>query len=553
MRHAIIATALAAFIALAGCATPQVGKVPEPGQGVFGTKAPEPGQGVFGTKAPEPGQGVRRTYGVPYQEVYDAYVKGFSASALNHITKGNRVIVVRHGSNARYDFRFTPSVDGKSTEVEGTVSTTFWMSEEKKRDLTRTMMMAAEAFVPPEAPEPGQGVRRTYDVPYQEVYDAYVKASSLDPAHELTKGDRVLLVRHDAASLRYEFRFTSSVDGKSTEVEGTASHRMLGGKQRRKLVGVMMNYAEALVHRPRSPLVKGAFEGQASQLLMEKAMTRALKNVMDKGKGATGGGAKPPLASDVDRELPKGSPRPQDFALVIGIEKYRSLPAADYGERDAETVRAYLRGLGVPPEHIVLLAGERATRTDMANYLEDWLPRNATPQSRVYFYFSGHGAPDPSTGSAYLMPWNGDPAFLKSSAYPVKKVYESLQKLRAKEVVVMLDTCFSGAGGRSVIAKGMRPLVTVADSNLPAGSKLSVLTASSGSEITGSLEGQGHGMFTYYLLKGLQGAADADRDAHVTLQELHTYVRAEVRRAARLQNREQTPQLQAPAPGLRLY
>ena len=117
----------------------------------------------------------------------------------------------------------------------------------------------------------------------------------------------------------------------------------------------------------------------------------------------------------------------------------------------------------------------------------------------------------------------------------------------------MLDTCFSGAGGRSVIAKGMRPLVIVADPSVPAGSKLSVLTASSGSQITGSLEGQGHGMFTYYLLKGLQGAADADRDAHVTLRELHTYVGAEVGRAARLQNREQTPQLQAPAPGLRLY
>ncbi len=249
--------------------------------------------------------------------------------------------------------------------------------------------------------------------------------------------------------------------------------------------------------------------------------------------------------SDVDKGWPKLPERPDDFALIVGIEDYRTLPAADYGEHDADTMQKYLMGMGVPEENIILLKGARASKTDLAKYLEEWLPRNVLPESRVYFYYSGHGAPEPSSGKAYLVPYDGDPSFLKSSAYPVSRLYKNLQKLKAKEVIVMLDACFSGAGGRSVIAKGTRPLVTIKNPTLRRGSKVVALTASSGSEIAGGLDKKSHGMFTYYLLKGLQGAADADGNSHVTLRELHGYVRKRVQRAARRQNREQTPQIDA--------
>lgn len=115
----------------------------------------------------------------------------------------------------------------------------------------------------------------------------------------------------------------------------------------------------------------------------------------------------------------------------------------------------------------------------------------------------------------------------------------------------MLDSCFSGSGGRSVIAKGLRPLVNMKRTAVPVNAPISIMSASSSDEVTGSLEDQGHGLFTYYLLKGLQG--EAARGGHVDLESLFLFVKKTVSSGARLQNREQTPQLAAPDPSLRLY
>ena len=122
----------------------------------------------------------------------------------------------------------------------------------------------------------------------------------------------------------------------------------------------------------------------------------------------------------------------------------------------------------------------------MRKYLEEWLPRNAKPTSTVFFYYSGHGAPDPETGKAYLVPWDGDPQFLKSTAYPLENLYASLRKLKARRVVVALDACFSGAGGRSVLAKGVRPLVTKVDTGESKAGGIVIFSASGGDQITAS-------------------------------------------------------------------
>lgn len=100
-----------------------------------------------------------------------------------------------------------------------------------------------------------------------------------------------------------------------------------------------------------------------------------------------------------------------------------------------------------------------------------------------------------------------------------------------------LDACFSGAGGRSVLAKGARPLVAKVDDGVPASSRLTVLAAASGDEITGTLAEQGHDLFTYHLLKGLFA------DPRPSAKALHAYLRPRVQDDARRQNREQTPTL----------
>ncbi|MBI2385675.1 MAG: caspase family protein [Elusimicrobia bacterium] len=241
-------------------------------------------------------------------------------------------------------------------------------------------------------------------------------------------------------------------------------------------------------------------------------------------------------SSDVDSPSRHGAPRPDDFALVIGIEDYQSLPKADFGARDAATVRRHFESMGVPARNIISLEGSQATGSKLKNYLQQWLPRNVKPESTVFVYYSGHGAPDPENGDAYLVPWDADPMFLTTSAYPLKQFYAELSKLKAKRVLVALDACFSGSGGRSVLAKGARPLVAKVDESVPAAANLTVLAAASGAEITGSLDEQGHGIFTYHFLKALQGGAATPRG-------LYDYLKPRVQDDARRQNREQSPTL----------
>ncbi len=238
-------------------------------------------------------------------------------------------------------------------------------------------------------------------------------------------------------------------------------------------------------------------------------------------------------ASDVDKPRERAEPRDDDYALVIGIEKYSRLPDARYAERDADAVKKHLLALGYPERNIVLLKGGQATRGAVQGYVEEWLPKNVKADSELFVYFSGHGSPDPKNGDAYIVPWDGDAMFLKSTAYPLKSLYSSLGKLKAKRVLVALDSCFSGAGGRSVLADGARPLVSHVDSTeTPDG--VTVLSAASGDEITATIDEQGHGAFTYYLLKALN-------DGKLTVQGAYDELKPRVEDEAHRQNREQTP------------
>jgi uncharacterized caspase-like protein len=247
-------------------------------------------------------------------------------------------------------------------------------------------------------------------------------------------------------------------------------------------------------------------------------------------------------SSDADKPTYRDSPNADDYALVIGIENYSDLPQARFAQRDAAAMRAHLLALGYPPRNVVLLQGSKATKTGIVKNVETWLPENVSERSTVFVYYSGHGAPDPKTGKSYLVPWDGDPQFLDDTAYPVTRLYEKLGALKARRVIVALDSCFSGLGGRSVLAKGLRPLVAKTDGAVPGAGKVVALAASGGDQVSGTTEAQGHGLFTYYLLQGLNSAHGA-----ATARSLFDYLSPRVQDAARLQNREQKPQLSADA------
>ena len=255
----------------------------------------------------------------------------------------------------------------------------------------------------------------------------------------------------------------------------------------------------------------------------------------------------PVVKSDVD-ELPafKVKPRKNAYAVVIGIENYRQkLPTADFATHDAQTMTEYLvKVFGYPEENVITLLNDNASNVDLAKYFEKWLPNNVEPNGTVFVYYSGHGAPNPKTGDAYIVPYDGDPSFIDQTGYSLQRLYNALGRLPAKEIVVALDSCFSGAGGRSVLAQGARPLVINLEKVSVLPKNLVVMSAASGDQISSTYRDKGHGLFTYFMLKGIKTEDVTRADGTIRMDDLFGYVKPQVERIARKQyNNEQSPQL----------
>jgi carboxyl-terminal processing protease len=224
-----------------------------------------------------------------------------------------------------------------------------------------------------------------------------------------------------------------------------------------------------------------------------------------------------------------------DLAVIVGVEKYQDLPAAEYSAKDARLVKDYLISLGLKEHNVELLLNERATLSSIKKTLETWLPNRTKKNSRVLIYYSGHGAPDASSGEAYLVPYDGDPNYLSDTGYPLQRMYEKLSRLKVAEVIVVLDSCFSGAGGRSVLAKGARPLVMMAETPVIAANMV-ILSAAEASQISTSSPEKGHGLFTYYFLKALN-------DGKKNIADVYGYIKPQVEDDAKALNVRQTPQV----------
>jgi hypothetical protein len=227
--------------------------------------------------------------------------------------------------------------------------------------------------------------------------------------------------------------------------------------------------------------------------------------------------------SDADEPSYKAGERPDDMALIVGVETYLDAPAAPYALRDAQAVRRHLLALGWPARNVIALSGEGAGRAALSKYLERWLPNNVTENSRIFFFFAGNGAVD-AEGRAYLLPWDGDAQQLEATGYPLARLFETLNALKARSVFAVLDAGFSGTGPRSAAPKEAR--VPMAKPNLAAPEQKDVvaLLAQGGTEPAAVVETQKHGALTYRFLKGLNGAA-LDATGAVTVRGVYRYAR----------------------------
>lgn len=237
-------------------------------------------------------------------------------------------------------------------------------------------------------------------------------------------------------------------------------------------------------------------------------------------------------------------PYPKDWGLIIGIENYNRLPEVDYARKDALVVRDYFtRILGVPEENIISLIDEDATKARIEGYLKKYIPQNVGKDATLYVYFAGHGMPGTKKGEPYLVPYDADTRFIEQTGYKLISFYQDLNQLGLKQIYVFLDSCFSGVASRAadMLVQGVRPVMFHKEMPRPATSSIISLSATSTGQMSNAFREKRHGLFTYYLLRGLKGEADMDDDGWTSIKEVYGYVHRNVSRESRRIQQEQTP------------
>jgi uncharacterized caspase-like protein len=263
---------------------------------------------------------------------------------------------------------------------------------------------------------------------------------------------------------------------------------------------------------------------------------------------------------------PTGPKLGDRWAVVIGAGKYDSadIPKLRYTVSDAESVYQVLTAQGgFKKEHVLLLTDKTERKPTLRNIrwaLGTFLSRSAQKDDVVMIFFAGHGAPETDPRgmerdglAKYLIPSDADPDDLYSSALPMDELQTIFARIEAERVVVFLDACYSGAaGGRTFITKRTRSgqVDDLFLERLTRSKGRAIITASRPAEVSLELPELGHGIFTYYLVQGLQGAADLNRDGIVTVQELYEYLAQQVTQKSRSVGGNQHPIMKGELEGM---
>jgi hypothetical protein len=229
------------------------------------------------------------------------------------------------------------------------------------------------------------------------------------------------------------------------------------------------------------------------------------------------------------------------WAVVVGINDYPHTRRLKWAVNDARAFyRHLLDVIQVPDENVTLLLNQDAGLSRLRSTLGTHLKKMAGKEDMVIIYFAGHGAtekdvlsPDGDGLEKYILPYDVDPEDLYASALPMREISHIFYRIQSQRIIFIADACYSGAsGGRTISLSGIRANISDAFLDRITGGKGTIImTASGANEVSAEDEKLQHGVFTYYLLEGLAGTADADKDGLITVDEIYQYVSVQVPRA----------------------
>jgi WD40 repeat protein/uncharacterized caspase-like protein len=227
------------------------------------------------------------------------------------------------------------------------------------------------------------------------------------------------------------------------------------------------------------------------------------------------------------------------YAVVIGIDHYDHMPDLTGAVRDAKAMSTMLTARGF---EVIEVLDKKATKERLRD-LPYELQEKLNPEDRLFFYFAGHGVTQESKG--YLMPKD---AKSWRQGISMSSLQRQLEDTQVRQIFYAADACYSGLGlpNADAFRAGEEDSMPAHWADLAETPRYVSLSAGSVNQKAydrweGELGGP-HGLFTYFLLEGLDGAADNDQDGWITDVELSAHIDSRVPAGARQVNHEQNPQ-----------
>jgi uncharacterized caspase-like protein len=215
----------------------------------------------------------------------------------------------------------------------------------------------------------------------------------------------------------------------------------------------------------------------------------------------------------------------QTYVIVIGVADYKyksDLFDLDlfFADDDASLFYETLKK-DIPENNMVLLIDKDARLKNIIRETEKVFSK-AAKDDRVIFFFSGHG------DEYGFLPYDYKPGEdIQLSFEELKRLFRSTP---ASQKLCIVDACKSGTGRKGPVGSGILPVDSKGAKSPqdPKGSSVVLFMSSRSEQLSAEDPDLQHGIFSYFIIKGMEGEADANQDRVITLREIYEYTRFHV-------------------------
>lgn len=224
------------------------------------------------------------------------------------------------------------------------------------------------------------------------------------------------------------------------------------------------------------------------------------------------------------------------IGIIIGNNYPKSNNELKFSVADAEKIKEVLENKDICEFDEVKYLPDRTSRE--ASLVIEKALRYAD-NHLVFIYYSGHGKKD-HEGKLCLLFNDTEEDCLVATSVTFDFINKCIKYPSKKSVVIVLDCCYSCAAE----IRDWNTDVTEDFNNL-SGSGTIILTSTG---LTGSAKARedeklGHGIFTYYLIEGLEKGSAANADGLISIDDLYDYASKKTTEKTSEKNNTQFPKM----------